>query len=162
MPWLPTAEKTPTAPVTRAIEATGNDEEEPDEPPGFNLKQVDPVPTVLLSTHHGSCHSQVLPDSGADISAAGEHVLPPFNEHKDNLLPFEFTSRAANGQRMHAIEKMHACFQLAGNEYEEVFTHLHNLLEGNQGFTAPITPLPPSTTSACSFTAKNLDHNSLS
>ena len=74
---------------------------------------------------------QVLPDSGADISAAGEHVLPLLNEYKDSLLPSEFTPCAANGQRMHAIGKMRVCFQLAGNEYEEdvyIFTHLHGVI----------------------------------
>ena len=86
---------------------------------------------VLLHTHHGSCHSQVLPDSGADISAAGEHVLPLLNEYKDNLLPSEFMPRSANGQRMHAIGKMRVYFQLAGNEYEEdvyIFTRLHDVI----------------------------------
>jgi len=73
----------------------------------------------------------VLPDSGADISAAGEHILARLNEYKDNLLPSEFTPRAANGQRMYAIGKMRVYFQLAGEEYEEdvyIFPHLSGVI----------------------------------
>jgi len=97
------------------------------------MSTIDPAPTIKvhLRTHHGSCHTQVLPDSGADISAAGEHVLPLLNEYKDNLLPSEFTPRAANGQSIHAIGKMRVCFQLAGIEYEEdvyIFTHLDGVI----------------------------------
>ena len=114
------------------------------------MSTIDPAPTVKvhLRTHHGDCHVQVLPDSGADISAAGEHILLQLNEYKDNLLPSEFTPRAANG---HAIGKMRVCFQLAGNEYEEdvyIFTHLSGVIISWRAAKAlkllsPHYPLPP-------------------
>ena len=122
----------------------------------ISLKQVatiDPAPTVTvhLHTHHGSYRTQVLPDSGADISAAGEHVLPRLNEYRDNLLPSEFTPRAANGQRMHAIGKLSVRFQLAGNEHEEdvyIFPHLSGVIVSWRVAKAlkilpPHYPLPP-------------------
>jgi len=73
-----------------------------------------------LCTHHDS---QKLPDSGADASSAGEHILLRLNEHKNNLLPSEFTPSATNGQKMHAIGKMCVCFQLASEEDVYIFTH---------------------------------------
>ena len=71
----------------------------------LSVKQVatiDPAPTIMVevSTIHGSVRTAILPDSGADISAAGENILPPLNEYKENLLPSEFRPRVANGQRM--------------------------------------------------------------
>ena len=114
------------------------------------MSTIDPAPTVLLSTHYGSCHSwQVLPDSGGDISAAGEHVLPLFNEHKDNLLPSEFTPCAA---RMHAIEKMHAFSLLEINTKRSshtcVMSHLRDVIISWRAAKAlqlllPHYPLPP-------------------
>jgi len=97
------------------------------------VSTIDPAPTVkvVLRTHHGSCHVQVLLDSGADISATREYVFPLLNEYKDNFVQSEFMPHAANGQRMHAIGKIRVCFQLAGNEYEEdvyIFTHLRGVI----------------------------------
>ena len=69
-------------PAARVIATAEDPDQESNEiSPAINLKQVatiDPAPTVIvhLHTHHGSYHTQVLLDSGADISAAGEHVLP--------------------------------------------------------------------------------------
>ena len=79
---------------------------------------------MLLHTFYGSCHTEVLPDTGADVSAAGEHILSQLNEHKDNLLPSEFTPHVAN--YVHAVGKMQVCFQLTSVECEEdvyIFTH---------------------------------------
>ena len=90
----------------------------------LSVKQVatiDPAPTIMVevSTIHGSVCTAILPDSGADISAAGENILPPLNEYKENLLPSEFRPRVANGQRMCPIGKMCVHFQLAGKEHKE-------------------------------------------
>ena len=117
------------------------------------MATIDPAPTVTvhLHTHHGSYRTQVLPDSGADISAAGEHVLPRLNEYRDNLFPSEFTPRSANGQRMHAIGKLSVRFQLVGNEHEEdvyIFPHLSGVIVSWRAAKAlkilpPHYPLPP-------------------
>ena len=94
---------------------------------------IEPAPTVTMQiiTPNVSCRTQVLPDSGADISAAGEHILPHLNEHRDNLLPSEFTPRIANGQRMNSIGKMCVQFQLADNEHKEdihIFPNLNGVM----------------------------------
>ena len=68
-------------PAARDIATAYDPDQESNEiSPGLStisLKQVatiDPAPTVTvhLHTHHGSYCTKVLPDSGADISAAGE------------------------------------------------------------------------------------------
>jgi len=103
--------KPSSPPVTRVIGATGNDEEEPEEPPNFktiSLKQVstiDPAPTIQvhLRTHHGSCHAQVLPNSGADILVAGEHVL-------HSLMNTRTTSYCLNSRHAQLMDR--ACMPL--------------------------------------------------
>ena len=97
------------------------------------IKTIDPAPTVMMQivTPHGSCHAQVLPDSGADISAAAEHILSRLNEHRNNLLPSEFTPHAANGQKMNSIGKMRVQFRLTGNEHKEdmyIFPNLSGVI----------------------------------
>ena len=131
---------TTEAPAARAIVTTEEIDQEPVEytTPTLttvSVKQViiEPAPTITMQiiTPNGSCRTQVLPDSGADISAAGEHILPHLNEHRDNLLPSEFTPRAANGQRMNSIGKMCVQFQLAGNEHKEdmhIFPNLNGVI----------------------------------
>ena len=88
-------------PAARAIVTTEEIDQEPIEYTTptlttISVKQVtiEPAPTITMQiiTPNGSCRTQVLPDSGADISAAGEHILPHLNEHRDNLLPY--TSRS--------------------------------------------------------------------
>ena len=49
---------------------------------------------------NGQATVQVLPDSGADISAAGIDFLTHFNEHVDNLLPSTVRPRAVNGNHL--------------------------------------------------------------
>ena len=86
---------------------------------------------MQIITLHGSCQTQVLPDSGADISAAGEHILSRLNEHRDNLLPSEFSPHAANGQQMKSIGKMCVQFRIAGKEQNEevyIFSNMRGVL----------------------------------
>ena len=77
---------------------------------------IDPTPSVKVHLHadHGSCHVQVLPNSGAEILAAGEHILPQLNEYKDNLLPSEFTPRGAiwteNACHLEDVRMFSACW----------------------------------------------------
>jgi len=66
-------------------------------------------------------------------------------------LTSEFTPRAANGERMHAVGKMHVCFQLGGDDYEEdvyIFTHMSGVIISWRAAKAlkllsPHYPLPP-------------------
>ena len=50
---------------------------------------ADPAPKLKIDTTtlNGATTTAVLPDSGADISAAGTSILSQLNEHIDNLLP---------------------------------------------------------------------------
>ena len=55
------------------------------------IRQVtaaEPSPTILIhiSTNKRSYQMQVLPDSGADISAAGQDLLEYLDEHTDHLV----------------------------------------------------------------------------
>ena len=86
---------------------------------------------MQIITPHGSCQTQVLPDSGADISAAGEHILSRLKEHRDNLLPSEFSPHAANGQQMKSTGKMCVQFRIAGKEHNEdvyIFSNMRGVI----------------------------------
>ena len=149
-------------PAARAIVTTEEIDQEPVEYTTptlttISVKQVtiEPAPTITMQiiTPDGSCRTQVLPDSGADISAAGEHILPHLNEHRDDLLPSEFTPRAANGQRINSIGKMCVQFQLAGKEHKEdvhIFPNLNRIIMSWKaakalGILSQHYPLPPPT-----------------
>ena len=117
-------------PAAKAITTTEDTDQDPVEPiaPALTtislnnqIKATDPAPTVMMRiiTPNGSCQTQVLPDSGADISAAGEQILSQLNEHRDNLLPSEFAPHAANGQKMKSMGKMCVQFRLVGKEHSE-------------------------------------------
>ena len=82
---------------------------------------TDPAPTIPIhiSSLNGSIDTEVLPDSGADISAAGKEILSHLGEHVDNLLPSEIIPRAANGTRMRPIGKIAVLFQLGHRKYTD-------------------------------------------
>ena len=62
-------------------------------PSMMSLNHADPAPTltVHIAALNGQANVEVLPDSGADISAAGIDFLAHFNEHILNLLPSDVT-----------------------------------------------------------------------
>ena len=90
------------------------------------LKQVtsaEPAPniTIHISTVNGSTVTSVLPDSGADISAAGPQLLTLLKEHKLNLLPSTMSPHTASGHKMTPIGKLPTTFLLQGRQHcEEV------------------------------------------
>ena len=53
------------------------------------MKDLGSAPTVEVSVRgsNGDATLNVLPDSGADITAAGVHILAQLDEHVGNLLP---------------------------------------------------------------------------
>jgi len=74
------------------------------------LRQVmaaDPAPStqIYISTLNGSAMAPVLPDSRADFSAAGPHLLTLLNEHPANLLPSQMSPHSASGHKMKPIGK---------------------------------------------------------
>ena len=88
------------------------------------IRQVtatEPAPTVSICilSINGSCETQVLPDSGADISAAGPQLLHSLSEHALNLLPSKVTPHTANGHKMQPLGKLPVTFQLPGRNYSE-------------------------------------------
>ena len=53
----------------------------------INHSHQAPTLTVHTKALNDQATVEVLPDSGADISAMGTDFLPQFNEHIPNLLP---------------------------------------------------------------------------
>ena len=59
-----------------------------------------PTITVQVSSSTGTRSLDSLPDSGADISAAGQEVLEFLGQHFDNILPSRISPRTVNGITM--------------------------------------------------------------
>ena len=78
-----------------------------------------PTIGIRILTVNGSCDTLALPDSGADISAAGPQLLKLLNEHTLNLLPSEVTPKTANGHKMQPLGKLPVTFQLCGKDHRE-------------------------------------------
>ena len=96
-----------------------------------NVASTDPAPLIAInvSSLHGSITIKVLPDSGADISAAGTEILHHLNEHVDNLLPSRIIPRAVNGAKMYPIGKLPVKFMLGDKEYSDAF-HIYPNIQG--------------------------------
>ena len=76
-----------------------------------------PAPTVhkQVSTCHGQASLDSLPDSGADISAAGPQFVQALGEYMDNLAPSNIHPRAVNGSILHPVGKLpHVAFCVNG------------------------------------------------
>ena len=71
------------------------------------IATTEPAPTteVHICSANGSCDTLALPDSGADISAAGPQLLQLLKEHPLNLLPSEIIPRTADGHSMQPMGK---------------------------------------------------------
>ena len=85
------------------------------------VSATEPAPTVVvhIQSTNGSCKIQALPDSGADITAAGPQILKSLGEHTSNLLSSDITSQAANGQKMKPLGNLPITFQLQGQTHRE-------------------------------------------
>ena len=70
-------------------------------------KQIIPAPTITaqVTTNNGQTSIDILPDSGADICAAGPEFVRKIGEHIDNLAKSDVTPHAVNGSRLHPIRK---------------------------------------------------------
>ena len=84
-------------------------------------RKTEPAPmiTVRISTSTGTQNVEVLPDSGADISAAGVEFLKHIGQHKDNLLPSTINPRTVNGMPMTPWGKIPVTIQLLNQQYED-------------------------------------------
>ena len=93
---------------------------------------VIPAPTVNMqvSTCHGEVSFNILPDSGADISAAGPQFVLALGEHVDNLAPSNLCPRAVNGSILHPLGKLpHVTFCVNGKStHDDV--HIYDSIKG--------------------------------
>ena len=104
-------------PSTRQIQVCTNTGFETQPSTLSTIKQVatnDPAPTIPihLTSLNGSCSTNVLPDSGADISAAGPPLLTLLNDHVHNLIPSDVVPHTANGHKMYPLGYLPVTFTL--------------------------------------------------
>lgn len=85
------------------------------------VTSTDPAPTITvnITSCNGSVSTQALPDSGADISAAGKAILSLLNEHVSNLLASNIIPKAVNGTKVHPVGKLPVTFKLRNREHTE-------------------------------------------
>ena len=92
---------------------------------------TEPGPTILvvITSSSGTRQVEVLLDSGADISAAGQETLKDLRQHIDNLLPSHISPRAVNGSCMTPLGKLPVTIQLEGRIYTDDF-HIYPGVSG--------------------------------
>ena len=101
----------------------------------LTLLQID------ITTLNGATITAVLPDSGADISAAGMGILSKLNKHIENLLPSYIILKPANGTKIHPV-----CKQKHLDDLRIYHQHHWNIdvlenIEGTWIFTSQLTLL---------------------
>ena len=71
-------------------------------------KSIVPAPTVSMhiSTCNGQASFDILPDSGADISAAGPQFVQALGECMDNLAELSVTPKVVNGSILEPVGKI--------------------------------------------------------
>ena len=86
-----------------------------------NVAASDPAPKIVvnITTRNGTTSIAIIPDSGADVSAAGEAVHHHLNGHIDNLLPSHIIPKAANGAEMHPMGKLPILLKLGNKEFAD-------------------------------------------
>ena len=78
-----------------------------------------PTITVRVSSPAGFHYIDVLPDSGADISAAGQEMLQTLGHHTANILPSNISPRTVNGSSMVPLGKIPITIQLGALKYKD-------------------------------------------
>ena len=74
---------------------------------------------VKVTSSAGTKFIQMLPDSGADISAAGQELLHHLGYHVDNLLPSGISPRTMNGTTMIPLGKISVTLQLGNRSCKD-------------------------------------------
>ena len=84
-------------------------------------RKAEPAPTIMvqISSSTGTRYIEVLPDSGADISAAGQGILKVLGQHIDDILPSNISPRTVNGTSMIPLGRVPVTIQLAKAVYED-------------------------------------------
>jgi len=96
-----------------------------------------PTITVRMSSSTGVRYLDVLPDSGADISAVGQDVLTLLGQHVGNIPPSSISPRTINGLSMMPLGKVPVTIQLGKAIYKDDL-HIYpgvwsiNILEGSK------------------------------
>ena len=95
------------------------------------LNYSDPAPTLTVHVQalNGQAKVEVLPDSGADISAAGVDFLAHFNESVLNLLPSDVKPRAVNENVLSPIGSLKAVIRVGNRSVEDHF-HIYRAVSG--------------------------------
>ena len=131
-PLTNTEQRTPHA-GHRSLSATTDD---PTHPTLDNIQHVasyDPAPLVNLDVifANGSCNTKVLPDSGADISAAEKAILSTLNERINTLLPSTVIPKAVNGAKVFPLRRLPVTFRLGSTEYHDdlhIYPDIHGTI----------------------------------
>ena len=78
----------------------------------------DSAPTIEMqvTSSTGKRNITVLPDSGAEVSAAGKDILEYLDYHPHNLLPLTIVPRTVNGSSMLPIGRIPITIHLEGKQ----------------------------------------------
>ena len=99
----------------------------------YNVKdaetEVAPTIMVKVTSLASTKFIQMLPDSGADISAVGQELLHHLGHHVDNLLPSSISPRAVNGTTMIPLGKIPVTLQL-GSQGSKDDLHIYPGVSG--------------------------------
>ena len=81
----------------------------------------EPAPTieVQMTSLTGKKNITVLPDSGAEITAAGMGILKYLDHYPHNLLPSTIVPRTVNGSNMLPIGRIPITIHLEGKQYTD-------------------------------------------
>jgi len=108
------ARQPPLPPSARQIQLPANTDVESEQFHLYTIKQSDPAPTIPIHLTALNCSTDVLPDSGADISAASTPLLTLLNDHVHNLIPIPHT---ANGHKMYHLRYLPITFKLGTRQF---------------------------------------------
>jgi len=95
---------------------------------GAITKPAPPV-TVSMSSATGTHSIEVLPDSSADISAAGLKILFSMVHHMDNVLSSNIAPKTVNDLSMTPLGRVPVTIQLGQAQYEDKL-HIYSSISG--------------------------------
>ena len=103
---------------------------------------------------------EVLPDSGADISKAGQQVLSSIGHHIDHILTSKITPKTVNGLSMTPLGRIPVTIRLGQATYEDDI-HIYPgiagapvVLASGQGLENLTTLLPTTSTTSTAHRIK--------